>query len=174
MVDQFPTTKEMVLNKALTDDHLVGKMSFLHCLMMSYGGELLARYKGLLKSYYEYVQSTNLRLKGLQHRLTSFQGLVSQAYDLKKQVTDLNDKVTNYDATFVKAKAKGKEQKKKIKVQGELLSLAASAGFERGLSMDQTQDRLAMALKKISHFVPGAQGRLAEATPLVATTDYPF
>ncbi|GJQ99239.1 hypothetical protein Tco_0522224 [Tanacetum coccineum] len=29
----------------------------------------------------------------------------------------------------------------------------ASAGFERGLSMDQTQDRLAMALKKISHFV---------------------
>ncbi|GJT92577.1 hypothetical protein Tco_1081422 [Tanacetum coccineum] len=171
VVDQFPTTKEMVWNESLIDDRLVGKMSFLHCLMMSYGGELLARYKGLLKSYYEYVQSTNLRLKGLQHRLTSFQGLESQAYDLKKQVTDLNDKVTNYDTAFVKAKAKGKEQKKKIKVQGELLSLAASAGFERGLSMDQTQDRLAMALKKISHFVPGAQVVTYSTQPLSVIID---
>ncbi|GJX58062.1 hypothetical protein Tco_0289452, partial [Tanacetum coccineum] len=189
MVDQFPTTEEMVWNEALTDDHLAGKMSFLHCLMMSYGGELLAQYKD------------------------------SQAYDLKKQVTGLNDKVTDYDAAFVKAKAKGKEQKKKIKsdalkgdqivtaqgylgdvyaliegykhslaekyakilrlkssppeVQGELLSLAASAGFERGLSMDQTQDRMTMALKKISHFVPGGCWCLSSLSKELTVTPTP-
>ncbi|GJV86624.1 hypothetical protein Tco_1530562 [Tanacetum coccineum] len=60
------------------------------------------------------------------------------------------------------------------RVQGELLSLAASAGFERGLSMHQTQEEFDVVLTKISHFVLGAQGRLAEASLLVAQTDYPF
>ncbi|GJY99941.1 hypothetical protein Tco_0517371 [Tanacetum coccineum] len=152
------------LPKSLTDDRLARKMSVLHCLMMSHGGELLDRYRGL----------------------------VSQVSSLKKQVTDLNDKVSTFDDAFVKAKAKGKEQKKKInggfqslvkkflasdefsRVQGELLSLAASTGFERGLNMNRTQDQLVADLNKISHFVPGAHDRLVKATPLVATTDYPF
>ncbi|GJX32947.1 hypothetical protein Tco_0242802, partial [Tanacetum coccineum] len=144
----------------------------------------------LLKSHHEYVQSTDSRLKSFQQRLTSFQGLESQVSGLKKQVTDLNDKVTASDAAFVKAKAKGKERKKKIKslsksldqftgwfsepgskfftinkfsrVQGELLSLAASAGFERGLHMDRTQEQLDAAIKKISHFVHGAQAFLEQ------------
>ncbi|GKA23073.1 hypothetical protein Tco_0709035 [Tanacetum coccineum] len=60
------------------------------------------------------------------------------------------------------------------RVQGELLSLAASASFKRGLKMDQTSEQLDAALKKISHYVPGAQGRLVEATPFVTTTKYPF
>ncbi|GJY84325.1 hypothetical protein Tco_0497701 [Tanacetum coccineum] len=58
--------------------------------------------------------------------------------------------------------------------EGELLSLAASAIFKGGHNMDQTQEQLVATLKKISHFVPGAQGRLIKATPLVATTDYLF
>ncbi|GKA88789.1 hypothetical protein Tco_0810553 [Tanacetum coccineum] len=188
-------------------------MSVVHCLMMSLGGELLAQYRGLLKSHHEYVQS----------------------------VTDLNDKVLSSDVAFVKDKAKGKDRKKKIKslsksldqltakvshlsfdlnqsrnvvaqkdaevlrlrafppefasffqgnfqslvrkflasdefsrLQGELLSLTANAGFERGLHMDRTQEQFDVALKKISHFVPGAHSRLIKATLLVATTDYPF
>nr|GFC31787.1 hypothetical protein [Tanacetum cinerariifolium] len=39
------------------------------------------------------------------------------------------------------------------RVQGELLSLAASAGFERGLSMHQTKDEFDALLKKMAHFV---------------------
>nr|GEY94678.1 hypothetical protein [Tanacetum cinerariifolium] len=53
------------------------------------------------------------------------------------------------------------------KVQGELLSLAASAGFERGLSMHRTKDKFADVLKNMVNFMPGAQERLAEASPLL-------
>nr|GEX89290.1 hypothetical protein [Tanacetum cinerariifolium] len=60
------------------------------------------------------------------------------------------------------------------KVQGELVSLAANAGLERGLHMDRSEEQLDVALKKISHFMFGAQGRLLEATLLVATANYPF
>ncbi|GJV36954.1 hypothetical protein Tco_1409431 [Tanacetum coccineum] len=60
------------------------------------------------------------------------------------------------------------------RVQGELLSLAASVGFERGLSMRRTKDEFAVVLKKMANFMPGAQDRLAEASPLVARTDYAF
>ncbi|GJR80548.1 hypothetical protein Tco_0151333 [Tanacetum coccineum] len=54
------------------------------------------------------------------------------------------------------------------RVQGELLSLTANAGFERGLHMDRTQEQFDAALKKISCFVPGAQSRLA--CPVVVPT----
>ncbi|GJW87705.1 hypothetical protein Tco_0163045 [Tanacetum coccineum] len=39
------------------------------------------------------------------------------------------------------------------KVQGELLSLAASAGFERGLSMHRVKDEFADMLKKMANFM---------------------
>nr|GEX94237.1 hypothetical protein [Tanacetum cinerariifolium] len=42
-------------------------------------------------------------------------------------------------------------------VQGELFSLATSAGFKYGLSMNQTENEFAAVLKKMTHFVPGAQ-----------------
>ncbi|GJZ73340.1 hypothetical protein Tco_0637486, partial [Tanacetum coccineum] len=127
-------------------------LSVVHCMMMSHGGELLARYRGLLQSHHEYVLSADSRLKGYEERVV--------------------------DASFSKSKAKGKERKKKFKsltksldnlhaeclhpsfvakgpsrVQGELLSLAASAGFERGLSMHQTKDEFAAVLKKMAHYV---------------------
>ncbi|GJS33203.1 hypothetical protein Tco_0531585 [Tanacetum coccineum] len=64
----------MVRIEALTDDRLAGKISILHCLLISYGegGGMLARYRGL----------------------------ESQVSGLKKQVTDLNDKATASDARF--------------------------------------------------------------------------
>ncbi|GJY27671.1 hypothetical protein Tco_0403438 [Tanacetum coccineum] len=52
------------------------------------------------------------------------------------------------------------------RVQAELLSLAASAGFKPGLSMHQTKDEFTTVLKKMSNFMPGAQDRLAEDSPL--------
>ncbi|GKE82072.1 hypothetical protein Tco_1552072, partial [Tanacetum coccineum] len=60
------------------------------------------------------------------------------------------------------------------RVQGELLSLAASVGFERGLGMNWTLEEFAEVLKKTSRFVPGAQDRLPEASPLVSQTEYAF
>ncbi|GKA45451.1 hypothetical protein Tco_0738247, partial [Tanacetum coccineum] len=43
------------------------------------------------------------------------------------------------------------------RVQGQLLSLAASAEFKLGLSMHQTKDEFAVVLKKMANFMPGAQ-----------------
>nr|GFA76427.1 hypothetical protein [Tanacetum cinerariifolium] len=60
------------------------------------------------------------------------------------------------------------------RVQGELLSLAASARFEHGLSMHRTKDKFAIVLKKMAKFMSGAQDRFAEASPFVARTDYAF
>ncbi|GJV04457.1 hypothetical protein Tco_1338026 [Tanacetum coccineum] len=182
VVDQFPTPGEMVRIEALTSNQLTAKMSVLHCLMMSHGGELLDR------------------LKSLQERCVVFQGLKTQVSDFQKWFADLNDKLASSDGAFAKAKAKGKERKKKIKshtknldqlnaevaclsaalnqaivlkaekdeeilrlkashseVQGELLSLAASAGFEGGLGMHRTQKGFDVVLKKISHQHPASR-----------------
>ncbi|GJS87389.1 hypothetical protein Tco_0770025 [Tanacetum coccineum] len=49
IVDQFPTPGEMVRVESLSDDQLTAKMSVLHCMMMSHGGELLSRYLSALK-----------------------------------------------------------------------------------------------------------------------------
>ncbi|GJT00083.1 ycf3-interacting protein 1, chloroplastic [Tanacetum coccineum] len=166
VVDKFPTPREMVLVESLSDDQLTTKMSVLHCLMMSHGGELFAQYHGLLQSHH-------------------------------KHVFGLNDKLSSFDASFAKFKAKRKEGKKKIKsftksldnLHAEVARLSADLnratileaekdeeilrlkttppelasffrghdGFERGLSMHQTKDEFADALKKMAHFVPGAQ-----------------
>nr|GEV99332.1 hypothetical protein [Tanacetum cinerariifolium] len=112
VVDQFHTPGEMVRVEALFEDRLTANMSVSHCMMMSHGGELLARYRSLLQSHHE--------------------------------------------------------------VQGEILSLVASAGSERGLSMHQTKDEFSTMLKKMANFMPDAQDRLAEASSLVARTDYAF
>ncbi|GJW91052.1 hypothetical protein Tco_0168605 [Tanacetum coccineum] len=208
----------MVRVEALFEDQLTIKISVLHCMIMSHGGELLARYHDLLQSHHEYVQSADSRLKGYEEKVAGAAGLKLQVSILKKQVSGLNDKLASSDASFAKSKAKGNERKKKIKsltksldnlhaevarlsaalnqvtvleaekdeeilrlktllqsrVQGELLSLAASAGFERGLSMHRTKDEFATVLKKMTNFMPGAQDRLAEASPLIVRTDYAF
>ncbi|GJR61691.1 hypothetical protein Tco_1503853 [Tanacetum coccineum] len=214
VVDQFPISGEMVRVESLSDDQLTVKMSVLHCMMMSHGGELLARYRGLLQSHHEYVSSTDFRLKGYEERVAGLTGLEHQVSALKRQIFGLNDKLSSSDASFAKSKAKGKERKKKIKslpksldnLHAEVARLSADlnratvleaekdneilrlkttplefasffcghARFERGLSMHQTKDEFASVLKKMAHFMPGAQGRLTEASPLVAQTDYAF
>ncbi|GJY03196.1 hypothetical protein Tco_0361348 [Tanacetum coccineum] len=191
MVDQFPTPGEMVRVESLSDDQLTAKMNVLHCMMMSHGGELLARYRGLNQSHHKYVLSVDSRLKGYEEKVANITGLELQVAALKKQGSGLNDKLTSSNASFAKSKAKGKERKKKIKSlgkslynlhaevarlsavlnqatileakrdekilqltatppdSGELLSLAASAGFERGLIMHQTKDEFVVVLKKM-------------------------
>nr|GFD50475.1 hypothetical protein [Tanacetum cinerariifolium] len=67
-------------------------MSVLHCMRMSHGGELLARYRGLNQSHHEYVLSTDSKLKGYEEKVASLTGLELQVSTLKKQVSGLNDK----------------------------------------------------------------------------------
>ncbi|GJV01047.1 hypothetical protein Tco_1334616 [Tanacetum coccineum] len=168
-----------VLTKEVFKDHVVCKT--IVDQFPTPGEMLLSRYRGLNQSHHEYVLSTDSRLKGYEEKVASLTGLELQVSALKKQVFGLDDKLSSSDASFAKSKAKGKERKKKIKsltksvdnlhseglvqkflsfaefsrVQGELLSLAASAGFERGLSIHRTKDEFAAVLKKMANFMPG-------------------
>ncbi|GJV66784.1 hypothetical protein Tco_1482293 [Tanacetum coccineum] len=105
----------MVRVKSLSDDQLTAKMSVLHCMMMSHGGELIARYRGLNQSHHEYVLSADSRLKGYEEKVASLTGLELQVSSLKNQISSHNDKLSSFDASFAKSKANGKERKKKIK-----------------------------------------------------------
>ncbi|GJS12426.1 hypothetical protein Tco_0406898, partial [Tanacetum coccineum] len=106
---------EMVRVESLSNDQLTSKMSVLYCMMMSHGGELLARYRRLNQSHHEYVLSINSRLKGYEEKDAKMTGLELQVSALKKQVSRLNDKIYSSDASFTKSKEKGKERKKNIK-----------------------------------------------------------
>nr|GFA36961.1 hypothetical protein [Tanacetum cinerariifolium] len=70
---------------------LLRTMSVLHCKMMSHGGELFARYRGLNQSHHEYVLSTDSRLKGYEEKVANMTGIELQVFALKKQVSVLND-----------------------------------------------------------------------------------
>ncbi|GKA31673.1 hypothetical protein Tco_0717978, partial [Tanacetum coccineum] len=142
------------------------------------------RYRGLLKSHHDFAQSADSRLKSLQERCATFQGLESQVSGFQKQVVDLNGNLSSSDAAFIKAKSMGERTKKEDQlllwsllpslVRKFLASDEFSRVQERGLSVDRTQEELAVVLNKVSRLVPGVQGRLAKAYPLVASTDYPF
>nr|GEU83147.1 hypothetical protein [Tanacetum cinerariifolium] len=147
MVDQFPTPGEMVQVKSLSDDQLTAKMSVLHCMMMSHGGDLLARYRGLNWSHHEYEEKSKAKGKERKKKIKS----------LTKSLDNLHAKVARLSANLNRA----------IVLEGEL-SLAVGAGFEHGLSMHPNKDELAAVLKKMAHFVPGIQGRLAKADARVS------
>ncbi|GKA52440.1 hypothetical protein Tco_0745755 [Tanacetum coccineum] len=150
----YQPTIRVLTNEVFKDPSICKTMmSVLHCIMMSHGGELLARYCGLLQSYHEYVFSVDSRLKGYEERIAGLTGLELQVSALKRLVSGINDKLSSSNASFAKSKAKGKERKKKIKsltksldnlhAKGELISLAASVGFEGALSMHRTKDEFA-------------------------------
>ncbi|GKC19380.1 hypothetical protein Tco_1021530 [Tanacetum coccineum] len=152
IADQFPTPREMVRVESLSDDQLTAKMSVLHCMMMSHGDELLARYRGLNLSYHEYVLSIDSRLKGYEEKVASLTGprqmgrRGKKIKSLTKSVDNLYSEVARLSAAL--NQATGLVQKflasdEFSRVQGELLSLSGSAG-------------------------------LAEASPLVAQTNYTF
>ncbi|GKD41931.1 hypothetical protein Tco_1266576 [Tanacetum coccineum] len=89
---------------------------------------------------------------------------------LTKSLDNLHTEVARLSTALNQATVlEAKKDEEILRVQGELLSLVASAGFERGLSMQQTKDEFADVLKKMANFMPGAQYRLAEASPLEST-----
>ncbi|GJZ29714.1 hypothetical protein Tco_0574361, partial [Tanacetum coccineum] len=206
IVDQFPIPGEMVRVESLSDDQLAAKMSVLHCMMMSHGGELLARYRGLNQSHHEYVLSTDSRLKGYEEKSKAKgKERKKKIKSLTKSVDNLHSEVARLSVALNQATVLEAEKDEEIlrlkatplefssffrgqfqglvrkflasdefsRVQGELLSLAASAGFERGLSMHQTKDEFAAVLKKMANFMPGAQDRLLEPKKLVRPANVP-
>nr|GFA81796.1 hypothetical protein [Tanacetum cinerariifolium] len=185
-VGPVPTPREMVRVETLSDDQLTTKMSVLHCMVMSYVGEVLARHRGLLQSHHEYVLSLDSMLKGYEKRVAGLTELELQVSSLKRQeekdqvlLDNLHVEVARLSADLNRATVLEAEKDEEIlrlkatppwfasffrgqfqglvrkflafnefsRVQGELLSLAASVGFER---------------------------RLAKASLLVAQTDYSF
>nr|GEW81931.1 hypothetical protein [Tanacetum cinerariifolium] len=153
VVDQFPTPGEMVWVKSLFDDQLTTKMSVLHCMTMSHGGEILARYRRLNQSHHEYVLSADSRLKGYEEKVASLTGLEHQVSTLKKQVFRLNDKLSSSDASFTKSKAKGKERKIKIK------------------SLTKSLDNLHIEVARLSTALRSKQPFILEESPLDTMAD---
>ncbi|GKB84864.1 hypothetical protein Tco_0957136, partial [Tanacetum coccineum] len=183
VVDQFPIPGEMIRVETLSGDQLTAKMSMSHCMIMSHGGELLARYHGLPQSHHEYVLSADSRLKGYKERVAGkeekrkIKSLTKSLDNLHVEVArlsaDLNratilEAKKDEEILFLKATPLGFASFFRVqfyglvwkflasdefsRVQGELLSLAASVGFEHGLSMHQTKDEFAAMLKKMAHF----------------------
>nr|GEW15046.1 hypothetical protein [Tanacetum cinerariifolium] len=158
IVDQFPILREMVRVKSLSDDQLTGKMSVLHCMMMSHGGELLALYRWLNQSHHDvYLEEAGFRL---------------------------NDKLSSSDASFVKSKAKGKERKKKIKFLTKSLDnlhaevARLSADLNRATILEAEKDEKILHLKatppEFSSFFRDQFQGLVRNLPFVAQTDYSF
>ncbi|GJT34115.1 hypothetical protein Tco_0924534 [Tanacetum coccineum] len=92
------------------------------------------------------------------------EGLELQVSTLKKQVSRLNDKLATSDASFSKSKAKGNERKKKIKSLSKSLDNFHSEVARLSAALNQTTILEAERDEE----------RLAEASLLVAQTDYAF
>ncbi|GJR43829.1 hypothetical protein Tco_1311932 [Tanacetum coccineum] len=191
VVDQFLTPGEMARIEALSFDQLTAKMSVLHCLMMSHGGELLAQYRGLLLSHHSFLllmprflipktrERRGKKIKSVTKSLDNLHAEVARlSIDLNRATVleaEKDEEILRLKATPLAFASFSRGQFQALvrkflasdefgRVQVELLSLAASDGFERGLSIHRTKEEFVVVLKKISQFVPGAHDRLAEAS----------
>ncbi|GJU47285.1 hypothetical protein Tco_1204551 [Tanacetum coccineum] len=130
------------------------------------------------------VSTLKKQVYGLNDKLSSYDASFAKSKakgkerkkkikSLTKSLDNLHTEVSHLSADLNRATVLEAEKDEEIlclkdtppKVQGELLSLAASARFERGLSKHQSKDEFASVLNKMAYFVPGAQGRLAESSP---------
>ncbi|GJU64864.1 hypothetical protein Tco_1246699, partial [Tanacetum coccineum] len=173
----FPTPAEVVRVESLFDEKLTQMLSVVYCVMMSQGGKLLVRFQGLIKAHDQYKMSSELKLKGLQQQISSINGLNFQISDLKKQVliaevaqlaSDLND--------ARRAEARKSDQ---ITVTNSYLgdihneaSRREFASFFKGGVQGMVHKFLGS--DRFPNFMPGAQDKLPEATPLVAIVEYPY
>ncbi|GJS61876.1 hypothetical protein Tco_0656660 [Tanacetum coccineum] len=181
IVDHFPTPGEMVQVESLFDDQLTAKMTVLHCMMMWYGVSCLEEAAGsvfndkLYSSDASFVKSKakgkerKKKIKSLTKSLDNLHSEVARLSAALNQATVLeaekDEEILRLKATplefssFFRGQFQGLVQKflasnKFSRVQGELLSLADSDGFERGLSMHRTKDEFAAVLKKMANFMP--------------------
>ncbi|GKD48449.1 hypothetical protein Tco_1277425 [Tanacetum coccineum] len=134
------------------------------------------------------VSTLKKQVSGLNDKLSSsdasFAKSKAKGKERKKKIKSLTKSLDNMHAEVARLfadlnRANGLVQKflasdEFSRVQGELLSLAASAGFEHGLSMHRVKDEFAAMLKKMANFMPGAEDRLAEASSLDSRVSPPI
>ncbi|GKA64702.1 hypothetical protein Tco_0764409 [Tanacetum coccineum] len=102
VMDQLPTPREMVRVESLSNDQLTGKMSVLHCMLMSHGGELLDRYRGLLQSHHEQVFGLNDNLYSSD---ASFAKSKAKRKERKKKIKSLTKSLDNLHAEVARLSA---------------------------------------------------------------------
>ncbi|GKA73356.1 hypothetical protein Tco_0779658 [Tanacetum coccineum] len=134
------------------------------------------------------VSALKKQVSGLNDNFSSFDASVTKSKakgkerkkkikSLNKSLDNLHTKVARLSVALNQANILEAERDEEIlrlkttplEVQGELLSLSASASFERSWSMHRTKDEFATMLKKMVNFMSGMQDRLAEASPLIVT-----
>ncbi|GKA02751.1 hypothetical protein Tco_0675532 [Tanacetum coccineum] len=165
IVDQFPTPGEMVRVESLSNDQLTAKMSVLHCMMMSHGGELLARYRRLNQSHHEYVLSTDSRLKGYEEKSKA------KGKERKKNIKSLTKSLDNLHTEVARLfVALNQATILEAERDEEILRLKTTAlefsSFFRG--------KFQCLVRKFLASDEFNRDRLAEASPHVAQTDYAF
>ncbi|GKB35745.1 hypothetical protein Tco_0880687 [Tanacetum coccineum] len=113
------------------------------------------------------VAALKKQVSGLNDKLTSsdasFAKSKAKGKERKKKIKSLAKSLDNLHAEVARLSADLNQATGLVwkflasdefsRVQGELLSLAASAGFERGLSMHRTKDEFAAVLKKMANFM---------------------
>nr|GEW19774.1 hypothetical protein [Tanacetum cinerariifolium] len=175
-----PHQPPLVLKLSLIDQFTI-KISVLHFPMMSHGGELLTRYrldyevsslKRQVTDHNDKLSSSNVafvKSKAKEDRKKNIKSLSKNLDQLTAKVARLY--VTLNQATVLEAEMDVEIFCDEFTKVGELLSLDASAGFERGLSMHQNQEEFDLVLNKISHFVPSPQG--STLTPISLSLELP-
>nr|GEX42447.1 hypothetical protein [Tanacetum cinerariifolium] len=107
------------------------------------------------------IKSLTKSLDKLHTKVACLSADLNQATILKakkdEEILQLRDTPPEF-SSFFQGQFQGLVQKflasdKFSRVLGELLSLVASVGFERGLSMHQTKDKFAAVLKKMANFM---------------------
>ncbi|GKB03815.1 hypothetical protein Tco_0831958 [Tanacetum coccineum] len=161
----------------LYDDKLTTKMSVLHCMMMSHGGDLLACYGGLLQSHHEYVLSTASRTKGYEEKFKAKGNERNKKIkSLTKSLDNLHVEVARLSTDLNRATVlEGEKNEEILHLKTTPLKFSSffcgHAGFEHGLIMHRTKDEFADVLKKMAHFVPGAQVNAMVDVPDPEMTD---
>ncbi|GKC96502.1 hypothetical protein Tco_1161944 [Tanacetum coccineum] len=166
IVDQFPTSREMVRVESLSDDQLTAKISVLHYMMMSHGGELLARYRGLNQKggppHHEYVLLIDSQLKGYEEKAKGKEKK-KKIKSLTKILDNLHTEVARLSVALNQATILEAERDK------EILRLKTTP-----LDMYRTKEEIDVVQKTMVNFMPGARDCLTEASRLVAHTNYAF
>ncbi|GJV56525.1 hypothetical protein Tco_1457530 [Tanacetum coccineum] len=144
--------------------------------------QLLARYCGLNQSHHEYVLSADSRLKAYEEKSKAKgKERKKKIKSLGKSLDNLHAEVAHLFATLNQAtilKAERDEEILRLNTTPTEFSSFFQGQFQ-GLvqkfhAFDEfSRDEFAMVLKKMVNFMPGAQERLAEASPLDAYVSPP-
>ncbi|GJW54629.1 hypothetical protein Tco_0098714 [Tanacetum coccineum] len=134
-----------------------------------------AKYKAKGKERKKKIKSLTKSLDNLHSKVARLSGALNQAtiLDAERVEEFLLLKATPIEfSSFFQGQFQGLVQKflasdEFSRIQGELLSLAASAGFEHELSMHLTKDEFVVVLNKMVNFMPSIHDRHAESSPLL-------